>query len=92
MEHMPKRTQRVGGYFFITKKKEGVPQAIFEKYHDTFLAVTDPPAGDYPIWRSQTFSDGVMTGCKILDFLVNFAAQEAYLLECSKYKLFSGTK
>ena len=22
-------------YFFVTKKKEGVPQAIFEKYHDT---------------------------------------------------------
>ena len=23
-------------YFFVTKKKEGVPQAIFEKYHGTF--------------------------------------------------------
>ena len=91
MEHMPKGTQRVGGYFFITKK-EGVPQAIFEKYHGTFLAVTDPLGGDYPVWRSQTVSDGVITGCKILDFLVKFAAQEAYLLECSKYQLFSGTK
>ena len=26
-------------YFFVTKKKEGVPQAIFEKYHDTFLVI-----------------------------------------------------
>ena len=26
-------------YFFVTKKKEGVPQAIFEKYHGTFLVI-----------------------------------------------------
>ena len=44
MEHMPKSTQRVGGYIFrnfVTKKKEGVPQAIFEKYHvhGTFLFI-----------------------------------------------------
>ena len=25
--------------FFVTKKKEGVPQAIFEKYHGTFLVI-----------------------------------------------------
>ena len=57
--------------------------------------VMDPPGVrgvDQPVWRSQTVSNGVMTGWKILDFLVKFAAQEAYLLECSKYKLFSGTK
>ena len=52
MEHMPKSTQRVGAgwvyfvifekypwYFFVTKNKEGVPQAIFEKYHGTFLVI-----------------------------------------------------
>ena len=26
-------------YFFVTKKKEGVPQVIFEKYHGTFLVI-----------------------------------------------------
>ena len=26
-------------YFFVTKKKEGVPQAISEKYHGTFLVI-----------------------------------------------------
>ena len=26
-------------YFFVTKKKEGVPQAIFEKYHGTFSVI-----------------------------------------------------
>ena len=26
-------------YFFVTKKKEEVPQAIFEKYHGTFLVI-----------------------------------------------------
>ena len=26
-------------YFFVTKNKEGVPQAIFEKYHGTFLVI-----------------------------------------------------
>ena len=26
-------------YFFVTKKKEGVPQAIFEKYLGTFIAI-----------------------------------------------------
>ena len=26
-------------YFFVTKKKEGVPQEIFEKYHGTFLVI-----------------------------------------------------
>ena len=50
MEHMLKSTQSVGGCislfsksthgtFFVTKKKEGVPQAIFEKYHGTFLVI-----------------------------------------------------
>ena len=34
--------------------------------------------------EARRVSDGVMTGWKILDFLVKFAAQEAYLLECSK--------
>ena len=50
MEHMPKSTHPGGWvyfvifekypwYFFVTKKKEGVPQAIFEKYHGTFLVI-----------------------------------------------------
>ena len=26
-------------YFVIFEKKEGVPQAIFEKYHGTFLVI-----------------------------------------------------
>ena len=51
MEYMPKSTQRVSGwvyfvifekypwYFFVKKKKEGVPQAIFEKYHGIFLVI-----------------------------------------------------
>ena len=26
-------------YFCVTKKKEGVPHAIFEKYHGTFLVI-----------------------------------------------------
>ena len=41
----------------------------------------DPPGGE-----------GGGDGVKNIGFLVNFAAQEAYLLKCSKYKLFSGTK
>ena len=44
---------------------------------------TGGEGGDHPVWRSQTGLDGVMMGWKILDFLVKFAAQEAYLLECS---------
>ena len=45
--------------------------------------------------RSQTVSDGLRRGddgVKNIGFLVKFAAQEAYLLKCSKYKLFSGTQ
>ena len=26
-------------YFFVAKKKEGVPQAIFKKYQGTFLVI-----------------------------------------------------
>ena len=48
--------------------------------------------GDHPVWRSQTgltVSDGVSDsqtrrGEKYWIFVVKFAAQEAYLLECSK--------
>ena len=31
--------RKVHMVFFVTKKKEGVPQAIFEKYHGTLLVI-----------------------------------------------------
>ena len=43
MEDMPKivfrNFRKVPMVLFVTKEKKGVPQAIFEKYHGTFLVI-----------------------------------------------------
>ena len=50
----------------------------------------DPPGGegggggDHPVWRSQTSLTRGDDGVKNIRFFGEFAAQEPYLLECSK--------
>ena len=39
--------EKYPSYFFVTKKKEGVPQAIFEKYLGTFLAKFENLTGTF---------------------------------------------
>ena len=67
----------------IKCEKKG-PLAIFELCSDGSTGVR----GGGVITGLRKVSDGV----KNIVFLVKFVAQEVYLLECLKQKLFSGTK